>query len=81
MFPGFWIRLVGDASRSFRTRLRITHGLGQWSEQVLDENETYVTFPGLTPEAGGSWLLSLNPHDYQGVDSQPCAGQPGRRWY
>lgn len=29
-----------------------------------------MTFRGLTPEAGGTWLLSLNRHDYPGVDSR-----------
>ena len=71
VFPGFRIRLVGDAGTAFRTRLSITHEPGHGREQVLDEKETFVTFPGLTPEAGGIWLLSLNRDDYRGVDSQP----------
>ena len=71
VFPGFRIRLVGDSGAPFRTRLRITHEPGQWSEQVLDEKETFLTFWGLTAEAGGTWLLSLYRYDYQGVDSQP----------
>ena len=71
VFPGFMVRPVGDAGTLLRTRVRIAHELGQWSEQPLHEKGTFVTFPGLMPEAGGTWLLSLNPHDYQGVDSQP----------
>ena len=60
-----------DASTPFRTRLRITHEPGHGREQVLDKKETFVTFPGLTPEARGTWLLWLNRDDYRGVNSQP----------
>ena len=70
VFPGFWIRLVSDAGTPFRTRLRITHEPGAGREQPLDEKETFVTFPGLAPEAGGTWLLWLDRDDYLGVDSQ-----------
>ena len=71
VFPGFLIRLVGDAGTPIGTRLGISDELGNGREQPLHEKETFVTFPGLTPEAGGTWLLSLNRHDYRGVDSQP----------
>ena len=71
VFPGFRIRLAGDADTSFRPTLLITHEPGHRSEQVLDEKETFMTFRELTPEAGQTWLLSLNRHDYRGVDSQP----------
>ena len=71
VFPGFRIRLVGDARTPFRTRLRITHGPGHARELGLDEKNTFAAFPGLAPEAGGTWLLSLTRHDYQGVDSHP----------
>ena len=71
VFPGFRVRLVGDAGTPFRTKLRITHEPGHGSEQVLDEKETFVTFPGLAPEAGRTWLLWLNRDDYRGVDSHP----------
>ena len=71
VFPGFRIRLIGDARMPFRTRLRITHELGHGSEQFLGEKETFVTFPGLPPEAGRTWLLWLDRDDYWGVDSQP----------
>ena len=71
VFPGFRIRLIGDAGTPFRTRLRITHEPGHGSEQFLDEKETFVTFPGLPPEAGETWLLWLDRDDYRGVGSQP----------
>ena len=71
VFPGFLIRLAGDAGTPIGTRLGISDELGNGREQPLHEKETFVTFPGLTPEAGGTWLLSLNRHDYRGVDSQP----------
>ena len=63
--------LIGDAGTPFRTRLRITHEPGHGSEQFLDEKETFVTFPGLPPEAGETWLLWLDRDDYRGVGSQP----------
>ena len=71
VFPGVLIRLVDDTATPFRTRLRITHEPGAGREQALDEKETFVTFPGLTPAAGGTWLLWLDRDDYLGVDSQP----------
>ena len=71
VFPGFLVRLLGDAVPSFRTKVRITHKLGSWSEQVLHEKEIFVTFRGLTLEAGETWLLSLSRYDYREVDSQP----------
>lgn len=71
LFPGFLIRLVGDASTAFRTRLRIEHESGQSSEQPLSGKETFVTFVGLKPEAGPTWRLSLSSHDYQDVESWP----------
>ena len=30
-----------------------------------------MTFVGLTPEVGATWLLSLSSHDHKGVDSRP----------
>ena len=69
VFPGFRIRLVGDAGRSVRISIRIAHETGP-SESVLIERYTFVAFPELTPEAGGIWLLLLNPFDYRGVDPQ-----------
>ena len=69
--PGFGVRLVADARTPFQTRLRITHESGQSSELVLRQKETPVTFSGLTPEAGRTWLLSLERHDYRGVDAHP----------
>ena len=71
VFPGFLIRLVSDADTPLRTRLRLTHETGAGREQPLDEKETFVTFPGLAPEAEGTWLLWLERDDYLGVDSQP----------
>lgn len=73
VFPGFLVRLLSDARTLFGTRIRITHEPGQSSEHTLHEKETFVTFPSVTPEAGGTWLLSLNRHDYGGVDSQPVS--------
>lgn len=40
-----------------------------WSETVLRDKDTFRTFAGLMPEVGATWLLSLNPDDYRGVDS------------
>ncbi|MDE0603723.1 MAG: FRG domain-containing protein [bacterium] len=71
VFPGFLIRLVGDGATPFRTRFRITHEPGAGRSGPLHEKETFVTFPGLAPEAGGSWLLWLERDDFLGVDSQP----------
>ena len=69
VFPGFCIRLVGDAGTQVGTSITITHETGA-SASVPLKKDTFVTFPGLTPEAGGPWLLSLNRYDYRGVDSQ-----------
>ena len=71
VFPGFLIRLVGDTGAPIRIRLGISDELGNGREQPLDGKETFVSFRGRTPEAGGTWLLSLNRADYRGVDSQP----------
>ncbi len=71
VFPGFRIRLGGDAGTPLRPTLRITHESGIRSEQPLHEKQTFVTFQGRTPELGETWLLSLNRHDYRGVDSHP----------
>ena len=70
VFPGFRIRLVGDAGTPVIIAIRIAHETGP-SKTVPVEKDTFVTFPELTPEAGGTWLLSLNPFDYGGVDPQP----------
>ena len=70
VFPGFRIRLVGDAGTPGGTRIRIAHETGS-SAKALYEKETFVTFRERTPEAGEAWLLSLSRSDYQGVDSQP----------
>ena len=70
VFPGFRIRLVGDAGTLGGTRIRIAHETGS-SAKALYEKETFVTFRERTPEAGETWLLSLSRSDYQGVDSQP----------
>ncbi len=72
VFPGFRVRLVGDAATPVGAELEIGHGPGQWSAQELDKKEAYVTFPALPPEIGGTWEFSLlNPDGYQGVDSHP----------
>jgi hypothetical protein len=70
VFPGFCIRLIGDAGAPAGTSITITHEAGT-SASMLLEKDAFVNFPALTPEAGGTWLLSLKRYDYQGVDSQP----------
>ncbi|MYH67246.1 MAG: FRG domain-containing protein [Dehalococcoidia bacterium] len=69
--PGFRTRLVGDAGRSDGTTLRMSHESGHGRELVLDEKERFLAFPGVTPEATGAWLLSLNGRGYQGVELEP----------
>lgn len=69
--PGFCIRLVDDAGTQVGTSVTITHETGDSANMPL-EKDTFVMFSGLTPELGGTWLLSLNRHDYHGVDSQPA---------
>ena len=75
VFPGFRIRLVGDAGTPGGTRIRIAHETGSSAkalcEKALYEKEAFVTFRERTPEAGEIWLLSLSRSDYRGVDSQP----------
>ena len=63
--------MVGDGDTLFPIRLKIAHESGNWTEHPLRERETFMTFRGLTPEAGGTWLFSLSMQDYQGVDSYP----------
>ncbi len=70
VFPGFCIRLIGDASTQVGPSFTITHESGASASGPL-EKDTFVAFSGLAPEAGGTWLLSLNRYDYEGVDSQP----------
>ena len=69
VFPVFRVRLVDDAGTPGGTSFTITHGTRSSSGPL--EKDTFVPFRGLTPEAGGIWLLSLNRFDYQDVDSQP----------
>ena len=69
--PGFRVGLVGDGHTPLPIRLKIAHESGNWTEHPLREQATFMTFPGLTPEAGGTWLLSLSMQDYRGVDSHP----------
>ena len=69
VFPGFCIRpVVRDAGGSGRYFgiITITHETGA-SKRVGLEKDTFVAFPELTPDAGGTWLLSLD----WGQDSQP----------
>jgi hypothetical protein len=68
--PGFRIRLFGGAGTPFGTSFTIAHETGDSTGGPL-ERDAFVTFPGLTPEEGGTWLLSLKRHDYRGVDSHP----------
>ena len=71
VFPGFCVRLIGDASTQVGPSFTITHESGASRSGPL-EKDTFVAFSGLAPEAGGTWLLSLNRYDYQGVDAQPA---------
>ena len=63
VFSGFRIQEVSEAGAPIRTRrpIKITHETGA-SHQVLLETDAdgFVNFPELTPEAEGTWLLSLN---------------------
>ena len=68
--PGFCIRLVGDAGTQVGASFTIAHETGASASGPL-ERDTFVTFRGLTPEEGGTWLLSLKRYDYRGVDSRP----------
>lgn len=70
-FAVFGVRLIVDAAIPFQARVRIAHQSGAWSEQGLHQKETFVSFPGLTPAAGQTWLLSLDRHGYRGRDSRP----------
>ena len=70
VFPGFCIRLIGDTGTQVGPSFTITHETGASASGPL-EKDTFVAFSGLAREAGGTWLLSLNRYDYQGVDSQP----------
>ena len=73
VFPGFRIRRVSEAGAPILGILpvTVTHETGT-SQQVVLEKEGFVSFPGLTPQAEGTWRLSVNllaSHKYQ--DSQP----------
>ena len=70
VFPGFCIRpVVRDAGGPVRYIgiITITHETGA-SKRVGLEKDTFVAFPELTPDAGGTWRLSLQGY-YE--DSQP----------
>ena len=71
VFPGFCIRPVGrDAGGPVRHIGIITHETGASQQVLLElEKDASVAFPDLTPDAGGTWRLSLQwePHD----DSEP----------
>ena len=70
VFPGFCIRpVVRDAGGPVRHIGIITHETGASQRVLLElEKDTFVAFPELTPDAGGTWRLSLQ-EDYE--DSQP----------
>ena len=71
VFPGFCIRpVVRDAGRPVGVLgvIKITHETGA-SQRVALEKDTFVAFPELTPDAGGTWQLSLQEGYYD--DSQP----------
>ena len=73
VFPGFRIRRVSEAGAPILGILpvTVTHETGT-SQQVVLEREGFVSFPGLTPQAEGTWQLSVNyllSRIYQ--DSQP----------
>ena len=72
-FPGFCIRpVVRDAGGPVRYIgiITITHETGA-SKRVGLEKDTFVAFPELTPDAGGTWRLSLHSHQGYYEDSQP----------
>ena len=72
VFLGFRIRLMGDVATPIRADFEIRQELGEWSQQKLEKREVFVTFPGLPPEVGGIWELSvLKSRSYQGVASEP----------
>ena len=73
VFPGFRIRWVSEAGAPILGRLpvTVTHETGA-SQQVVLKKEDFMSFPGLTPQAEGTWRLSVNylgSRIYQ--DSQP----------
>ena len=67
VFPGFCIRpVVRDAGGPGRHIGIITHETGASQKVLLElEKDAFVAFPELTPDAGGTWRLSLEgePHD------------------
>ena len=73
--PGFRIRLVSEDGTPIRARMpvTVTHETGA-SQQALLDKDAFVSFPGLTPEAEGTWVFSANlllQRNYQ--DSQPMS--------
>ncbi len=64
MFPGFHIRQVSEAGTPIRNgrpiRIIQETGASHWMRLETDA-DGFVSFPELTPETGGTWLLSLNP--------------------
>ena len=73
VFPGFCIRpVVRDAGGpvGYIGIITITHETGA-SKRVLLGKDTFVAFPELTPDAGGTWRLSLHSHQGYYEDSQP----------
>ncbi len=68
-FAVFGVRLVADADPPFHTRVRIVRESRASSEQPLHQRDTWVSFPGIEPETGQVWLLSLERHGYRGFDS------------
>ncbi len=63
VYPGFRIQEVSEAGTPIRTgrHITITHetGASQWVRLETDA-DGFASFPELAPEAGGTWLLSLN---------------------
>ncbi len=79
VFPGFCIRVVSEDGTPIEARLpiKITHETGA-SHQVLHEWEIFVSFPDLTPEAEGTWLLSLNLIAQRRYQDEQLTGWPIR---
>jgi len=71
VFPGFCVRLVGDAGAQLGPSITITHARLGASANLPVEKDAFVPFRGLAPEPGGTWLLSPNRFDYRPVESHP----------
>ena len=71
VFPGFRVRLGGDGGVQPGPSITITHARLGASANLPVEKDAFVPFRGLTPEPGGTWLLSLKRFDYRPLESHP----------